>query len=104
MKRLWMIVVPWMAVAPCPGLAQLPPNAPTADTPDTPWTLTAYWENDGGVLKRNHTEDRHYTNGLALIVAGTPEYADRIAPLVPFGKGMDRTAIGFVVGQLMFTP
>lgn len=107
MKRAWMMVLPAIAMAtvgPAAARGQAIAAAPQADNPRTAWTVTAYWENDGGILKRYHVEDKHYTNGLAVTVAGTPELADDIAPLIPLGGAMDRTALGFVAGQLMFTP
>ena len=89
------------AAQPLPLAAGIQLDQPTDGQP---WTVTAYWENDGGFLKRNNVEDKHYTNGIAITIAGQTDFADRIAEFVPFGHDMDRTALGLVAGQLMFTP
>ncbi len=84
------------------------PIADNADRDGGPLIVTAYWENDGGYLKRNNLRDRHYTNGMGITVAHQPKWADDLAKHVPFGEGFTdgplRTAAGYTAGQLMFTP
>lgn len=75
---------------------------------DRPWTLTGYWENDGGPLKPNNNQDRHYTNGLAFTLSHQPKWATDLAPYVPLSGAFDGQdtayAAGYAVGQLIFTP
>lgn len=70
----------------------------------SPFTVTAYWENDGTILKRNNAHDRHYTNGTAITFAHQPDWAHGFTDVARFGETFDRTAAGYVVGQLIFTP
>lgn len=72
-------------------------------------TFTAYWENDGGALKRNNLTDRYYTNGIAVSLSHQAKWAADIAPFVPFHENFEgdpstRYGAGYTVGQLMFTP
>ena len=70
------------------------------------YTLTIYWENDGGYLQPNHPRDRYYTNGVALGVTHQPDWAQRLAPHMPFAErfGPAKTGAGYILGQQMFTP
>jgi hypothetical protein len=65
-----------------------------------------HWENDSYLFKPNNESDRYYTNGSEITLAWQPEWADAVAPSMPFAKlfGPARTAVGVAVGQLMFTP
>lgn len=78
----------------------------TEAAPNEPFTLTAYWENDGGPLKQNNLTDRHYTNGLAVSLTHQPDWAHNLAPHMPFAEafGEAQTGAGYIVGQSMFTP
>jgi lipid A 3-O-deacylase len=78
-------------------------DAAISDHP-SPFTVTLYWENDGSILKRNDDEDRHYTNGSAIGLAHQPDWANRFADTATFGETFDRTAAGYILGQLIFTP
>jgi hypothetical protein len=87
-------------------------------------TFTVYLENDGTFLKPNHRTDRHYTSGLKLIYTDQPdcnwlkdfarwnnfasenEKADS-TPSTSSGQAGSpqvNTAIGYFVGQNLFTP
>ncbi|MEX0653088.1 MAG: lipid A deacylase LpxR family protein [Phycisphaeraceae bacterium] len=82
------------------------PPPPADQREHDPYVLDIYWENDGGVLKPNGSHDRYYTNGVALSLAHRPRWAEQLAPHMPFADrfGPARTAAGYTVGQLMFTP
>jgi lipid A 3-O-deacylase len=69
-----------------------------------PFTVTLYWENDGSILKRNKSQDRHYTNGSAISFAHQPDWVEGFKDVAGFGEVFDRTAAGYMVGQLIFTP
>lgn len=71
-----------------------------------PFRAVVHFDNDGGLLKRNNPNDRHYTNGFQLELAHRPDWADRIAPHMPFARqfGEAETGGGYLFGQLMFTP
>jgi len=77
---------------------------PLLDLGPRPYTYTAYWENDSSFLKRNNAEDRHYTNGMAVTFSHRPEWAEGFADEATLGEVFDRTAAGYILGQLMFTP
>jgi lipid A 3-O-deacylase len=68
--------------------------------------FSAIWENDGTFPGAFSGSDEHYTNGLKLDFAWRPAWADGLAPVIPFGDGLDgvETAFGLSVFQLMFTP
>ena len=78
--------------------------APPAST--KPYTVTFYWENDGGYVQPNHSRDRYYTNGGALGITHQPDWAQRLAPHMPFAErfGPAETGAGYILGQKMFTP
>ncbi len=69
-----------------------------------PFTVTAYWENDGAHLKRNNANDRHYTNGTAFTFSHQPAWAEGFAETLTLGESFNKTAAGYIVGQLIFTP
>lgn len=69
-----------------------------------PFTVAVYWENDGSILKRNNGEDRHYTNGSAVTLAHQPKWAEGFVDVAPFGEVFERTAGGYILGHLIFTP
>lgn len=109
-----LVVLPWTVLAATAGAQSFDPAAPPPSDADLaqqspaqrdPFALSIYWENDGGPVKRNELRDQHYTNGLAIVLAHRPAWADRLADFVPFAsEGMDRTAGGYYLQQLMFTP
>ncbi len=76
--------------------------------PDRGWyTLTLYFENDGTFVKRNHPTDRHYTNGVRLTVTHQPRWGADLARNLPWAPGdHDRlqTAVGYTIGQNIYTP
>ncbi|GAB4198022.1 MAG: lipid A deacylase LpxR family protein [Phycisphaeraceae bacterium] len=69
-----------------------------------PYAVTIYWDNDGSILKRNNAQDRHYTNGNAVTVTWQPAWGERFADMAPLGETFHRTAAGFILGHLIFTP
>lgn len=107
--KLFTLALPALAVA-LPLYAQTPavpspePRSGSVAGRDEPWAFTVYWENDGGILKRNNIEDRHYTNGVGVSFAHQPQWAERVNDWLPAGDEFDRTAGGYLFGQLMFTP
>lgn len=118
MLRPCAFALPWLAAAPL--LAQTSVDPTVAETvvaktrsADLPapgsWRLYGLWDNDGGVIKPNHNEDKHYTNGVVFGFDHHPHWAERVADALPsLGGGFtdDNTvsAGGYHVGQLMFTP
>ncbi|MCK4873159.1 MAG: lipid A deacylase LpxR family protein [Phycisphaerales bacterium] len=94
-----------------PSAAAQPTNN-TTETPDQPpterdWlTFTVYWENDGTFVKPNNDTDRHYTNGTAISLTHHPRWAQDLADVMPFAEqfGPARTAVGYTLGHIMFTP
>ncbi len=86
-----------------PAHAQQDQNDPALDidTSLNPYAVTFMWDNDGGLIRPGGT-DRHYTNGLLATLAHQPALADQIVK----GLGLNHTAtaVGYHVGQLMFTP
>lgn len=72
--------------------------------PFSPFTVTVYWENDSSILKRNNQQDRHYTNGIAVTFSHQPDWVQDFTDVARFGETFDRTAAGYILGQLIFTP
>ncbi len=72
-----------------------------------PYTLWSMWENDGGPPRFYASSDRYYTNGAALALTAQPDWAKYLADAMPFNEAFEndsRAGVGFVMGQLMFTP
>lgn len=87
-------------------LADEPAGAPASADRGGDWALTVYWENDAPFFKPNNDTDRQYTNGTGVGIAHQPDWADALAPHVPFADdfGPARTGAGYLIGQLIFTP
>ncbi len=69
--------------------------------------VTAMWENDSPYFKPNDSSDRYYTNGVAIDIAFTADWAQTFMDAMPSFEGIDtwpHTTAGVQVGQLMFTP
>lgn len=75
--------------------------------------LTVYWENDGALVKRFDSADRHYTNGMKIeasfqpgLIPGVGTWLDSWLDLGWGGDGSGtlRHAGGLAITQLMFTP
>ena len=84
------------------------PVVPEFDTPDqggrAVWSL--YWENDG-VFKLAGRSDRHYTNGVRVVVSSHTQWADDLANWLPLAPANDenlQTAAFYSMAQLIFTP
>lgn len=81
---------------------------------DEAWRFNVYLENDSQWLKPNADTDRWYTNGIKLEATHQPQWAQKILPDLPFAAAFDKSAkhedaktfaaVGYHVGQLMFTP
>ena len=87
--------------------AALAPEPARNDSSRLPVRITLFWENDGTIPRPWTEDDEHYTNGLKIDLAWRPEWAQRLAPHVPFHDhfpGDVSTAVGLSVSQLMFTP
>lgn len=73
-------------------------------------TLRIYWENDGTAHDPFDSYDRHYTNGFAVVLEHQPDWADGLAPAMPFADlfdqrhGKARTGAGYLLAQQIFTP
>lgn len=73
-------------------------------------SLSLYIENDGRILKPNHSTDRHYTSGVKLVYGFQPDWQwlDDFGkwdfPFFPADGQSVETAAGFFVGQSIFTP
>ncbi len=108
MNRLIAIAI--IATAQATAAAQTANGRPPELSPNaacTPVTLWAMWENDGGPPRFFPRSDRYYTNGLAFIVTAQPDWAKPLADAMPSNEAFDadgRAGVGFVAGQLMFTP
>ena len=80
------------------------------DRAPRPGTARVYWENDGFIMDPFNSSDRHYTNGFAIVLEHQPDWADDLAPYMPFAEtfeqshGKPRTGAGYVLSQLIFTP
>ncbi|MFA7237291.1 MAG: lipid A deacylase LpxR family protein [Phycisphaeraceae bacterium] len=81
-----------VAVAPAEDVAAPSPSQPQPrQSPQPhPFRFTLFWENDSTPLNRIEPSDRHYTNGTAIHITWPLDEPD--------------TAIGFTLGQLMFSP
>ena len=99
------------------ALAMLLDPEPAADPitinntdPPRPGTARIYWENDGFAHDPFDSYDRHYTNGFAIVLEHQPDWADTLAPYMPFAESFDnnqggtKTGAGYVLSQLIFTP
>lgn len=75
-----------------------------------PMTLRVYWENDGSFADPTDSYDRGYTNGFVVTADHQPDWAEHLAAYMPFADAFEqrhgdtRTAAGYVLGQLIFTP
>ncbi len=104
---IWVCLSTGTAIAAEPTAA--PPDSNTAhalnaaDAP-APFSVAFYWENDGSILKRNNSQDRHYTNGNAVTFAHRPGWAESFADTATFGEAFDTTAAGYILGHMIFTP
>jgi lipid A 3-O-deacylase len=73
----------------------------------TPVRISLFWENDGTGAKIIDRTDRHYSNGLLFDMAWQPDWADDLAPHMPFADAFGanpRTAFGFTIGHQIHTP
>lgn len=108
MKKQFLIAfVLCAAFSTCLAVGSASAEMVDADQPEADkGTIAIYWENDGTVLKRNHGRDRHYTNGLAITFSHQPDWADDIAPHMPFADDFifPRTGGGYILSQRIFTP
>ncbi|MCX5660233.1 MAG: lipid A deacylase LpxR family protein [Planctomycetota bacterium] len=71
-----------------------------------PWSLTLFLENDSNPMQPFEHNDRHYTHGMRLSFAHQPQWAEDIAPYVPFNEAYSggRTGAGYFIGHSMYTP
>ncbi len=72
-------------------------------------TLTLYMENDGTFIKPLYRTDRHYTNGTKFEFTHQPNdvnFLNDFSRWNGFGQndGEIRTALGYFVGQNLYTP
>lgn len=73
-------------------------------------TVRVYWENDGAFHDPYDGYDRHYSNGFAVVYEHQPEWANGLAEYMPLGEyfakhhGSPKTAAGYLLSQLIFTP
>lgn len=86
-------------------------QAQAQDQRDKAWRFNVYLENDSNWLKPNAETDRWYTNGTLISISHQPQFAQDLLPNLPFAKsfadeahGPVNAAMGYHVGQLMFTP
>jgi lipid A 3-O-deacylase len=97
------------------SLCQAEPTGAANDAQDTssfdsfikqiePFTVTGYWENDGTILKRNNSSDRHYTNGIAFTFTHQPAWAEGFADTLTLDESFNKTAAGYIIGHQIFTP
>ena len=92
----------WLAMGVVVAVAQEVPS-PAGD-----WELKWLIENDGGILKRNRRTDRHYTSGIQWMVYQEPRYGWQeglLGAVYPDASEPEvRTAVGYSLGQQIFTP
>lgn len=75
-----------------------------------PGTAKVYWENDGAFHDPFDSNDRHYTNGFAIVLEHQPQWARDFIQHMPLAEqfekkhGQPRTGAGYVLSQLIFTP
>jgi len=71
-------------------------------------TFTLYLENDGTFIKPLYRTDRHYTAGEKLVYTNQPDcnFLKEFARWNDFGQndGQVSTALGYFVGQNLYTP
>ena len=71
-------------------------------------TFTLYVENDGTFVKPIYRTDRHYTDGVKLVYTHQPDcnFLKEFARWNDFGQndGQVSTALGYFVGQNLYTP
>jgi hypothetical protein len=70
-------------------------------------TFSIYWENDSRFTKPNGNTDRHYTNGLKLVLTAQPDW--QWLEDVGDWQGQSQAeevqkAVGFFLGQNIYTP
>lgn len=76
-----------------------------SDTEESrPFSLTYHQENDGPWPNPFDGTDRYYTHGIALSVTHQPEWAKKLADLLPFGGGVARPGAGYLFAHEMYTP
>ncbi len=79
-----------------------------ADEGRDEFVITAYIENDGGIIKTNNRTDRYYTNGVKLTATHHPAWAeglvDQLDTWLPLGAGESVHAVGYAIGQEIYTP
>lgn len=85
-----------------------PPDLAVADS-ESPFSLSVYWENDSRLTNPFDPDDRHYTNGLLLNFGYKPQWAESLAPNMPFAESFGsatqtRTGAGFILGHEIHTP
>lgn len=78
-----------VTAAPAEDVAVPSQPQPQQSSQPQPFKFTLFWENDSTPLNRIEPSDRHYTNGTAIHITW------------PLSE--PNTAIGFTLGQLMFT-
>ncbi|MEM8739262.1 MAG: lipid A deacylase LpxR family protein [Planctomycetota bacterium] len=74
--------------------------APAESMP--PVSFTAFFENDGTFVRPNENTDRHYTSGQGISVAFHQTGGQKVFDAL--GWDYDGTALGFVLGQQIYTP
>lgn len=102
-----LLLVPEEDNAPATTATHDAPDAPDAPPTEPGFDLTILIDNDGGLIKRNHPTDRHYTSGVALSLTLRPQWADDLAERIytdPAARTTEDTAVGLFAGQLIFTP
>lgn len=114
MKSRSYLAVAWVCFCTSASLTAEPAAQPTDtqtalafnNSPSTPapFSVAFFWENDGSILKRNNATDRHYTNGNAVTFAHRPDWAEAFADIATLGEAFDRTAAGYILGHMIFTP
>ena len=97
------IGVAWILIFASPVLGEPPWDSVGGEWEDA-LTVRAYWQNDSAPLKPNNDNDGHYTNGFAITAAHQPEWARAFAEDVGLIGPGGEVAVGYVLGQLMFTP
>jgi lipid A 3-O-deacylase len=84
------------------------PQGNSANSSTSGQTFTIYLENDGTFLKPEHRTDRHYTDGLKFVYTDQPDcnWLKGFAGWNKFAPENEqvRTAVGYFLGQDIFTP
>ena len=105
--QIVLVVLSGVAGAQTPATRAVEPEVEAPSIPPhRDLRITAYAENDNRYFRPGPVTDRWYTHGTMLTISHRPQWAEDLARWMPLAErfGPARTAGGYLVGQLIFTP